>query len=134
MGAYYADLRMELVEQAGRARNAEEASARLAERRTAIDREEQLRIAELRQKSSLRVHVRLMQVLLVEQPKLLVHAVIGAPKEAGDKFEIVWDPLVEAVEAVNCPGCGRPTFAFERNRLGHAVCPNCASKPVAKRR
>jgi hypothetical protein len=103
------------------------------QRRAAIDREEQLRIAELRQKSSLRVQLRLMQMLLVQQPKLLVQGVIGGPKDLGDRLEVVWDPLLEAVEPIDCPVCGRPTFAFERNIQGHAVCPNCASKPAPRK-
>jgi hypothetical protein len=133
VSAYYADLRGELEEQARRGRHAEEAAARLEERRAAIDREEQLRVAELRQKSNLRVEVRLMQMLLVQQPKLLAYATLGAEKQPGERVELVWDPLLEALEAVPCPGCGRPTFAFERDRLGHAACPACASKPAPKR-
>ncbi len=133
MTAYYADLRGELQEQAQRSRHPEEMAGKLAEKRASIDREEALRIAELRQKSSLRVHVRLMQMLLVQQPKLLAHVLIGGPKDAGTRFEVTWDPLVEAVEAVDCPACRRPTFAFARNPLGQVVCPACASKPVGKR-
>jgi hypothetical protein len=133
MSAYYADLRNELDEPVRRGRVAEDAAQRREERRAAIDREEQLRIAELRQKSSLRVHVRLMQMLLVQQPKLLVRATVGGPKDAGDRLEVVWDPLLEAVEAIDCPVCRRPTFALARTAQGHVACPSCASKPAPKR-
>jgi hypothetical protein len=132
MSRYYADLREELEEQARRARNAEEAAARLAERRAAVDREEQLRVAELRQKSTLRVHLRLLQLLRVEQPKLLVHALIGPPKQAPARLELVWDPLSEALEAPPCPECGRPTFALDRTRWGQIVCPDCAARATAR--
>jgi hypothetical protein len=133
MTRYYADLRTELEEQASRARNPEEAATRLAERRAAIDREEQVRIAELNQRSALRVQVRLLQVLLIQQPKLLVHTGVGPEKGPFEPLELVWDPLTEALEAPPCPECGRPTFDLERNRLGHVVCPACAAKPVPKR-
>src|SRR5262249_9880365 len=128
---YYADLRDELEEQAGRARNAEEAAARLAERRAAIDREEQLRIAELVQKSQLRVHLHLLQLLRVEQPTLLVHATLRSEKLAPVPRGLVWAPLPEAREAVPCPSCGRPAFALEQTRQG-VVCPACASKPPVR--
>jgi hypothetical protein len=133
MTRYYADLRAELEEQAGRSRNPEEAQARLAERRAAVDREEQLRIAELRQKSTLHVHVRLLQLLLIGQPKLLVRVSLTGEKLSPQPLEMVWDPLTEAPEAPPCPECGRPTFAFERTRGGRLVCPACAARPAPVR-
>jgi hypothetical protein len=39
-----------------------------------------LRVAELRQKSTLRVQVRLLNVLVIEQPKQLIHAAVQAEK------------------------------------------------------
>jgi hypothetical protein len=58
---YYADLRSELVDQSRRGRPAADAESRLAQRRAALDREEQQRLAELRQKSTLHVPVSLLQ-------------------------------------------------------------------------
>jgi hypothetical protein len=127
MSRYYADLRGELDEQLQRSRKAEEAAARRDERRAAIDREEQVRIAELRQKSTLRAEIRLLQVLQVEQPKLLAHVRLESEKHPPSPLEVVYDPLTEAVEAPACPVCGRPTFALELNRLGQVTCPACAS-------
>jgi len=74
MSRYYADLREELEEQRRRLRDRDEADDRLEARRAAIDREEQVRVAELRQKNTLRVHQRLIQVVVIQQPKLLIHA------------------------------------------------------------
>src|SRR5262249_8794836 len=130
MTRYYADLREELKEQAGRARDAEQAQARRAERLAAIDREEQLRIAELRQKSTLHVHVRLQRVVQVEQPKLLIEARRTGEKVVPQPLEVVWDPLTESPEAPPCPVCRRPTFAFEPTRHG-AACPSCAAASAA---
>ena len=122
---YYADLRAELDEQKSRARNAEEAAARHAERLAALEREEQLRVAELRQKSMLHVDLRLLQLLRIEQPKLLVRAVLTAEDSAPGELEVVWDPLLEAVEAVPCPLCGRPSYDFTLNRSGQVGCESC---------
>jgi hypothetical protein len=126
MKQYYADLRGELEEQRRRARKADEAEARLAERRAAIDREEQLRLTELRRKNTLQVYLRLLQLLLLYQPKLLVHATVRAPDGTAGAVELVWDPLLDAVEAVPCPECRRPTYALDLPRPGQVVCPACA--------
>src|SRR5262249_41194997 len=74
MTRYYTDLRSELEEQIKRAQSREEDLSKFAGRREALDREERFRVAELRQKSALRVGLRLLNVLVVEQPKLLVRA------------------------------------------------------------
>lgn len=132
---YYADLRGELEGQSQRARDAVEAAARLAERQQALEREERLRVAELLQKSSLRVQMRLLQLLLIQQPKLLLQTTAAAPGKPGVPLELVWDPLIEAVEAPVCPSCGHPTYAFALNRQGQLVCPTCpaASSPQTRR-
>jgi hypothetical protein len=135
MRQYYADLRGELEEQARRARAKDEAAGRLAERRAGIDREEQLRVAELRQKSALRVHLRLLQLLLIQQPKLLVRALVSAPGRRGAPLELVWDPLMEMLEAPPCPTCGSPSYAFELTWQERLVCPACKTRgPVAASR
>jgi hypothetical protein len=130
---YYADLRAELEEQVKRAQSREEDLSKFAGRREALDREERFRVAELRQKSALRVGLRLLNVLVVQQPKLLVRAsalMKGKPVAA---LEAVWDPLVDAVEAVPCSECGRPTFALAWRRQGGLVCPACAAVPAPVR-
>ena len=129
MTRYSADLRSELEDQGRRGRQAEDAPARLAERRAAIDREEQFRVAELRQKSALRVSVRMLQLLLIEQPKLLVKTTVTAPTGMTSGLEMVWDPLTEAVEAIPCPTCQRPGYSFEFTRQGQLVCSACVYGP-----
>ena len=117
IGRYYADLRAEVEEQARSARNRGEDPARFAARIEALEREEQLRTAELRQKSQLKVHLRLLNLLVIHQPKLLVGTIAseflaGNPTPTPAKLEWVWDPLVENVEAASCPECRHPTFEF----------------------
>jgi hypothetical protein len=125
MTQYYADLRSELEEQGRRARDKEEVGARLDARRAAIDREEQVRVAELRQKNTLRVYLRLLQLLLIQQPKLLIRTRLTAPDHGAGHLELVWDPLLDALEAAPCPTCGRPTYTFDLTRQGTIVCPAC---------
>jgi hypothetical protein len=124
MTRYYADLRSELAEQARRARDDD--PAKWAPRREALAREERLRVAELRQKNTLRVQLRLLNLLVVQQPKLLLHSTVASPGHRAP-LELVWDPLAEALEALPCPECRRPTFALDLTRLGHLLCPACAA-------
>jgi hypothetical protein len=139
MSRYYADLRNELQEQVRRAADRSDDVSKYAGRREALEREEKIRIAELRQKSSLRVHVRLLNLLVIQQPKLLIQAEVSLADHAPNAIELVWDPLMETLEAVPCPQCQRPTFALEENRQGRLVCPDCvtavatAGKPGGKR-
>jgi hypothetical protein len=125
MHRYYADLRQELKDQSQRGKPSEDAEHRRAARQAAIDREEQVRVAELRQKSALRVHLRLMQVALIQQPKLAIEAVVRGEGFRPVPLELVWDPLIESVEAPACPACRRPSYAFEVSRRGVMACPAC---------
>jgi hypothetical protein len=124
MTRYYSDLRQELEDQARRARVKDDDADRFATRRAALEREQQLRVAELQQKSSLRIELRLLSLQVIDQPKLLLRAQVLADKAAAP-LELVWDPLTDALEAPACPSCGRPGFTFEVSRLGKVICPAC---------
>jgi len=125
MSAYYSRLRDEADEQSLRANDPNRAAAR----RSAIDREEQLRVAELRQKSAVRAQVALASLMIVQQPKLLISTSIMDKGRAVGRLTTVWDPLLEAIEAAPCPACGQPTFSLRihRNGLGCSHC--AASRP-----
>ena len=130
---YYADLADELDEQRQRAAARGDEDAKFAGRRETLERERELRIAELRQKNALSVQLRLLNLLVIRQPKLLVRAAAVAASGASVPLELVFDPLTETVEAPPCPSCGRPTFALQRRRatLGCAACVP-ASTPLRK--
>ena len=125
MSAYYAQLRREADEPAGRGADPALAAARAAGRRQAIDHEERLRIAELRQKSAVRTRVRLTSLLIVQQPKLLMSVEIAGKNLPARVVGVTWDPLCDAIEAIACPSCGHPTFAPRIHRQGLG-CEHCA--------
>lgn len=124
MSAYYARLREEVGEQSARGADPATIAARAAERREAIDREERLRIAELRQKSAVQVRVKLASFMVVNQPKLLVSSVVSNKSGLSAPLQAVWDPLADVIEPIPCPACGQPTFAFRLERTG-LVCASC---------
>ncbi|HMC89773.1 MAG TPA: hypothetical protein VKI17_09500, partial [Gemmataceae bacterium] len=108
-----------------------EATEKFTVRRQALEREERLRVAELRQKSSLRVHLRLLNLLVIQQPKLLLRCRIASEKTTV-ALELVWDPLLEVLEARPCPTCARPSFSLALNRQGDLTCPSCAEASAVK--
>jgi hypothetical protein len=124
---YYGDLRAEIEEQAQKARNRESNPANFIAKLEALSREEELQGSELRRKSQLKVNLRLLNLLLIYQPKLLLHTAVTSVAKASSihQLEWVWDPLVEAIEAAVCPECGHPTFEFSVTRHGQLVCPTC---------
>jgi hypothetical protein len=127
IGRYYADLRAEVEEQSRKARNRDEDRTRFTARTEALAREEQLRGAELRRKSQLKVHLRLLNLLVIHQPKLLLHTAVASAGSVLGTLEWVWDPLVEAIEAAVCPVCRHPTFELGVTRQRQLVCPACAA-------
>lgn len=108
-----------------------ESEARIAARLEAINREERLRIAELRQKSTVRASMKLASLMIVQQPKLLMHVSIVMKDRSSATIEVVWDPLTESIESVSCPRCGRPTFAFRVDRFG-LFCETCPANAFHK--
>src|SRR5205814_1720877 len=84
MVRYYADLRQELQEQRERAEARKEDLSRFAGRLEALNREERIRVSELRQKSALRVRLRLLQLLVVEQPKFLLKSGVAVGDFRGE--------------------------------------------------
>ena len=131
MTRYYTDLRGEVDSLAERAKTRGEDPSKYAGRRAAIDREERLRVGELRQKSSLNVQLRLANLLIVHQPKFLVDGFLSLPGHTGEPLPIVFDPLVGALEAVPCPGCICPTFQLQTNHRHQVCCPACSGRGAA---
>lgn len=134
MRRYYDDLAAELDESGRRAAVRDDESTRFAERRQTVERERALRIDELRRKSAMSVRLRLLNWLLVRQPKVLVKAELRSRDGKAGPFECVWDPLVESLEAVPCAACRRPSFELCLSHELHVVCPACRDQPPASRR
>ena len=146
MEHYYRDLRAENEQRISRALRRNQDPARGLARRVAIDREEKLRLAELRKTSALRIHLRLTNLLQVLQPKVAIEARLSLrPKARPQRIvpgqaapapgrsapvQLLWDPLVESLEAPACPRCARPTFALRLDARADAwSCPECGSAP-----
>lgn len=126
MTRYYQQLRRELEGQPHRGPGPDD--ARRAQRIEALAREQHLRVAELAAKTSLRVRLRLLALLLVRQPKLLLDVELTAKNHRSAAIELVWDPLGELVEAPQCPTCGQSTYELSLERSGAIRCIQCARR------
>jgi len=140
MQLYYSDLRKELAEQENRKIGrptkeieSDEHREKFASRLETINREEMQRIMELRQKSALKVTLRLANLLIVQQPKICVRADVADKRgqfALSEPMELVWNPLAEQLEAATCPVCGSSTFEFRlvgnKSKTEHPlVCGQC---------
>ncbi len=134
IGHYYGDLRAEVEEQAKKARSRDEDPARFTVRLEALTREEALRTSELRRKNHLKVHLRLLNLLVIQQPKLLLQTRVARAGSITGRLEWVWDPLIESIEAAHCPECRHPTFEFGITRQGRLTCPACTQIASASSR
>ncbi len=131
---YFADLRAELADRQTRAVAKGEDVAPFEAQRSALDREEQTQLTDLRHKLALRVQIRLLNVLHVIQPKLRIQVQLVPVQGIGGKIEVVFDPALQKVEATVCPECARPTLALALRRSGQVVCPACADAPPIARK
>ena len=80
------------------------------------------------------MHLRLLNLLVIQQPKLLLKAGVAKLGSIAATLEWVWDPLVESVEAADCPECRHPTFEFGITRQGRLTCPACTKAASAPNR
>ena len=90
-------------------------AVRALARQQSVDREEQLRVSELQRKSELRIEVKLTNLLVVHQPKLLLSTEVDLPGRPAQPLELVYDPLLRrdrgsqlrALPTTHVRTCGR---------------------------
>lgn len=127
MKRYFHDLREELKERIGKTEAKGADTKGFYDRLDAINREEQIRIAELKSKTAIRVQIQLLNLMLVMQPKLSIEVDLIPKKGKPGVVPLVWDPLTEKLEPPQCLSCNRPSFYLELNRHGNVICPECST-------
>ncbi len=107
----------------GAARAAQEAELReeirsLEERVATLNREEAVRLDDVRKKSVLRVSMRLTNYLHVHIPRLFFALeIVPAPARGGMPLPalpltMTFDGMMERFDAAPCPNCGKPTYSL----------------------
>ena len=96
---------------------------------TAIDDERVRKLADVQEKYHLRVELDLVNLALIQQPKLDLTVEIKK-RTAATQRTVVWDPLRHMLEPLVCDVCGQPgseMYLCENGHLSHANCqaPQC---------
>jgi hypothetical protein len=130
---YYDDLLAEIDESHARAARLGRDLEKHATRRHHAQQERRIRLTELDRAATLKVQLRLTNLLELHQPKLQLPAAITRPTGADLPLPLTWDPFTETLEPPDCPACDHPSYAIRmpsRPRPDHAAwtCPACAAK------
>jgi hypothetical protein len=126
--AYHEDLRREAIRRhsEGRGRKGTNPDPGLAAQRlTAIEREYEAKVADIRRKYGLTVELHPLQTLLVTMPVHRLAFVIRRRK--GERVgHLDWNPLTRRLDSLGCEACGAlaPTHSVCDDRL-HVVCSGC---------
>ena len=127
---YYGDMARDLERR--RARLDAEDSERgqnIDDKLTALETERAVKLEDVRTRYQVSVELDLINILLLEQPKILTPITIGNRSATITRFA-VWDPLVHRLEPLVCDVCGQPgegLFLCTGGHLAHSDClaPQC---------
>jgi hypothetical protein len=126
---YFADLRAELRERLEKTAGKSDQDESLRLRLEAVDREEAVRLEDLRRKAALRVELRVRNILHLKSPRLLLAAQIimgGRGPARTIPLTLTWDPVVGKLDAVACHHCQQPAYEFRLTSHNELRCPGCA--------
>lgn len=129
--AYYAELLREIREEQTALPPDDPGWLRLESKARAIEMEREGRLAELRRKYRLEVHVSLLSVLRLYQPKLVFRGRL-AGKTHGAEVTLVWDPVENTGEPARCSLCAGFTYQLGLTRPGAVACPPCLERVALK--
>ena len=126
--AYHEDLRREALRRQAEGRGSKGAKpdpGLAAQRLTAIEREYEAKVADIRRKYGLTIELHPMQILLTTMPVHRLSFVIRRRK--GERAGALdWNPLTRRVDSLGCEACGAmaPTHSVCDDRL-HVICSGC---------
>ena len=125
---YYSQIERDLARRAERAAD-EDKRASVENKIAAARAERQAKLADVEAKYQLRAELTLLNLLVIEQPKI-VRVVQIENRTASVTRTVIWDPLLHRVEPLVCDACGRPSsrlFLCSGGHLAHEECllPQC---------
>jgi hypothetical protein len=128
--SYYDDMASDLERR--RARLTAEDSDReqsIEDKVAALEAERTVKLEDVHARYQVRVELELINILLIEQPKILTPIIISNRNATITRFA-VWDPLVHRLEPLVCDVCSRPgegLFLCTGGHLAHDDClaPQC---------
>lgn len=95
------------------------------QKKRSLQLEKQARLIELQKKMTLKVDVKLMNLLSVVIPKIATPLKLTSKRNLSTDLIVVWNPLTETVEPISCPQCQNPTLELMQSSRGIIHCPLC---------
>jgi len=128
LNEYYDQIERDLERRAGRAAD-EDKRASIQSKLEATRAERQAKLADVEAKYKLRAELELVNLLVIEQPKI-IRVVQIENRTATIERAVVWDPLLHRIEPLVCDACGQPStrlYLCSGGHLAHEEClmPQC---------
>lgn len=98
--------------------------AGLQDKLTAVQTERRHKLADLAERYQVRIHLTLLNLLVIQQPKL-IQSVQIANRSTQVSAYAVWDPLLHQVEPLHCQVCGQPGQRLYLGHNGHLAHEDC---------
>ena len=95
------------------------------QQKRSLELEKQARLVELRKKMTLKVDLKLLNLLSVVVPKIATPLKLTSKRQAPVDLTVIWNPLTETVEPISCPKCQNPTLELLVNGQGAIHCAQC---------
>jgi hypothetical protein len=98
--------------------------AGLQDKLTAVQTERRHKLADLAERYQVRIHLTLLNLLVIQQPKLIQPVQI-ANRSTQVSAYAVWDPLLRQLEPLHCQVCGQPgqrLYLCHNGHLAHESC------------
>lgn len=119
---YYHNLEKDLQ---SRLKNASvERRASLQDKLTAVQTERAHKLADLDERYQVRINLSLLNLLIIQQPKL-IHPLQIANRATTIDVRAVWDPLLRQLEPLHCQVCGQPGQRLYLCLNGHLAHEDC---------
>jgi len=123
LDAFYDDTAADLERRL--ARTEDEARRASLEEKLAFARlERERKLADVEAKYRLRIHLELINTVLISQPKIALQVSVGN-RYTSAQTTFVWDPLPHRVEPPLCQACGRPASRVYLCANGHLAGEDC---------
>lgn len=119
---YYDDIQRDLKRRLERADDDRRKS--LEDKLTAVQAEQEAKLADAEAKYRLRVELELINLLIIAQPRLVLPMNIEN-RTAAVTRTVVWNPLLHRIEPLTCDVCGRASYRLFLCSGGHLVHEEC---------
>jgi len=122
---YFDGMIAEAEEQKKKTLNLGKDSEVIQQRKRSLELEKQARLIELQKKMTLKVDVKLLNLLSVVMPKIATPLKPTSKHNLSADLIVVWNPLTEIVEPISCPHCWNPTLELIQGSRGTIHCTRC---------